>query len=281
MMNKNRPVGIFDSGLGGLTVLKAFRARHPAEDFIYLADTKNLPYGDKSPEQIQSLALQHVDYLVRRNAKLIAFGCNTSSAVALEEAQKKYPDVIMMGLLSPAMAEEARKDTKGRIGVIATTATVKTGRYPLVLQTGAQNLEIFMCACPKFVPLIESGKTGGRDIDEAIESSLDPLISAGIDTMVYGCSHFPFLESGIQAYFKKKGLSPRLVDPAVPLAVAAKNMLKKAKLDNIRVGNGLAKFVVTGQKTTFKQNMKTLDVPFYESMLFAPSELDEELDPIT
>ncbi|MBI4179060.1 glutamate racemase [bacterium] len=279
-MNKNRPIGIFDSGLGGLTVLQAFRSRHPAEDFIYLADTKNVPYGDKSPETIRDLALKHIEYLVRRNVKCVAFGCNTSSAVAIEEAQKKYPDVIMLGLLSPALAEEARKDTKGRIGVIATTATVQTGRYPLVLQNGAQNIDVFMCACPRFVPLIESGRLTGPEVDEAIESSLDPLVSAQIDTMVYGCSHFPFLAEPIQKFFQKKNMSPRLVDPAGPAAASAKTLFRKSQLDNIRVGNGYVRFVVTGSKPAFKQNLKTLGVPFYESMVFAPTELDEEPDPI-
>lgn len=279
-MNRNRPIGIFDSGLGGLTVLREFRSRFQNEDFIYYADTKHVPYGEKSAGEIQTLALSIVDYLVRRNVKCIAFGCNISSAVALAEAQKKYPDIQMLGLISAGMAEEARKDSAKRIGVAATTATVLTGQYPLVLKSGAENIEVFMCACPLFVPLVESGKLSGRDVDSAVESTLDSLVSAKIDTLVFGCSHYPFLSEPIKSYFQKNNLSPRLVDPAAPLAIGAKAQLKKSKTDNIRLGTGIVKFVVSGSKLAFRDNLKKLGVPFYESMVFAPNELDEELKPI-
>lgn len=279
-MNKNRPIGIFDSGLGGLTALRAFRSKFPNEDFIYYADTKHVPYGEKSPSDIRKLAIDIVDYLVTRNVKSIAFGCNISSAVALEEAQKKYPEIPMAGLISPAMAEEARKETGGKIGVIATTATVLTGQYPLVLKSGATPVEVFMCACPPFVPLIESGKTSGPEIDAAIESTMGLLISAKIDTLIYGCSHYPFLEDAIKNFFQKHSLAPRCVDPAGPLVNVIRQQLRKAKIDNIRLGTGIAKFVVSGAKPAFRDNLKKLGVPFYESMVFSPGELDEELEPI-
>ena len=281
-MNKNRPIGIFDSGLGGLTVLRAFRSKFPNEDFIYYADTKHVPYGEKSPDDIRKLAIAIVDYLVSRNVKSIAFGCNISSAVALEEAQNKYPEICMGGLISPAMAEEARKESGGKIGVIATTATVLTGQYPLVLKSGAglAAVDVFMCACPPFVPLIESGKTSGPEIDAAVESTMGLLISARIDTLIYGCSHYPFLEDAITSFFQKHALAPRCVDPAGPLVNGIRQQLRKAKIDNLRLGTGIVKYVVSGSKLAFKTNLKKLGVPFYESMIFSPNELDVELEPI-
>ncbi len=279
-MNKNRPIGIFDSGLGGLTVLDALRSQMPNEDFIYFADTQHVPYGEKPAETIRDLALSIVDFLIKRNVKLIAFGCNISSALAVEEAVKRHPEVAMMSLISPALAEEARKDSKGRIGVIATTATVATGRYPIVLKSGAEKIEVFMCACPAFVPLIENGKFSGAEVDAAVASSLEMLVSAKIDTMVFGCTHYPFLEAPIKAFFQKQQMAPRMVNPAGLMAQAVKLQLKKTKLSNIRLGSGMARFVVSGNRADFKQNLKKLKVPFWDSMVFAPNELDEELNPV-
>ncbi|OGH61041.1 MAG: glutamate racemase [Candidatus Lindowbacteria bacterium RIFCSPLOWO2_12_FULL_62_27] len=279
-MNRNRPIGIFDSGLGGLTVLRAFRAKFANEEFIYYADTRHVPYGEKSPDEIRALAMNIVDYLVRRNVKMIAFGCNISSAVALEEAREKYPDIPMAGLISQSLAEEARKNSGGKIGVIATTATVSTGRYPLVLKSGAENIEVFMCACPVFVPLIESGKTAGPEVDAAVESSMEMLVSARIDTLIYGCSHYLLLEEPIRAFFQRHGMAPRPVDPALPLVADTKATLRKSKIDNIRLGSGVTKFVVSGSKPSFKENLRKLSTPFFESMVFAPAEMDEELHPI-
>lgn len=279
-MNRNRPIGIFDSGLGGLTVLQAFRSKFPNEDFIYYADTKHVPYGERPAEEIEKLALNIVDYLVPRNVKSIAFGCNISSAVALEPARKKYPDIHMAGLLSPQMAEEARKGSGGKIGVIATTATVLTGQYPMILKSGAESVEVFMCACPPFVPLIESGKISGKEVDQAIESTMGLLVSAKIDTLIFGCSHYPFLEEPIKSFFQKHSLSPRMFDPAGPLVSVTRAALRKAKIDNIRLGSGIDKYVVSGSKQAFRDNLKKLNIPFYDSLVFSPAELDEELEPI-
>ncbi len=279
-MNKNRPIGIFDSGLGGLTALRAFTSILPSEDFVYYADTKHVPYGEKSPDEIRGLALAIVDYLVRRNVKFIAFGCNISSAIALEQAQKKYPDVPMLGLISPALAEEARKGSAGRVGVIATTAMVSTGQYPMLLKSGTENIEVFMCACPSFVPLVESGKTSGPEVDAAIESSMGLLISAKVDTVIYGCTHYPFLQNSITAFFQKHGLSPRLVDPSGPMAASARTLLKKSKYANIRLGSAIVKYVVSGSPAPFKENLNRLGQKFFDSMVFSPDELDVELHPV-
>ncbi|MEN9260863.1 MAG: glutamate racemase, partial [Thermostichus sp. HHBFW_bins_43] len=213
------PIGVFDSGLGGLTVWRTLRRQLPQERLLYFGDTARVPYGGRSPEEILAFVRQILAWMQAQPVKLVVMACNTSSALALEQVRQEYA-LPIFGLILPGA--QAALAQGSRIGVIATTATVNSGAYSKAIREySALNPKRFphpvRCweqACPEFVPLIEAGESDSPALRQAAERYLQPLLQHGIDTLVYGCTHYPVLDPILRPLLPR---SVRRVDPGVAL----------------------------------------------------------------
>jgi glutamate racemase len=189
------PIGIFDSGVGGLTVLRAIRRRLPRESVIYLGDTARVPYGTKSRETIERYALEDAAFLVAKGVKMIVVACNTASAMSRESLRREFT-LPILSVLGPGARMASRVTRSHRIGVIATEATVESRAYERAIEEsfGEKKVEIFSQACPLFVPLVEEGETDSQVTRLVSENYLAPLREREIDTLVLGCTHYPLLK---------------------------------------------------------------------------------------
>ncbi|MEN9239934.1 MAG: glutamate racemase [Thermostichales cyanobacterium SZTDM-1c_bins_54] len=208
----DRPIGLFDSGVGGLTVWQALRQQLPAERLIYVGDTARVPYGDRSQTEIVTFVQEIIAWMQAQGVKLIAMACNTSSAWALEVVQPLCP-VPLLGIIVPGAQAACRQGS--RIGVVATQATVSSGAYGRAIQElGGQCWQV---ACPELVPLIEAGERATPRVRAVVQGCVQPLLRQGIDTLVYGCTHYPWLDPLFAAALPAH---VRRIDPAVALAEA-------------------------------------------------------------
>ena len=213
VVDASAPIGVFDSGVGGLTVLKALQAQLPAERFVYLGDTARLPYGTKSFHTVQRYAVQAAGHLVRRGVKALVVACNTASAVALEALREAYQPLPVLGVLEPGAAAAGSTSRSGRIGVLATESTVRGGAYQHAILNLRSDARVFARACPMLVTLAEDGWVDG-DVPEAIASSYLGAFLHGresIDTLLLGCTHFPILRDLLA---RVAGAGVALVDSA-------------------------------------------------------------------
>jgi len=192
-MSRDGAIGVFDSGVGGLTVLHEIVRALPAEDTLYLGDTGRYPYGTKSAETITRFTLENVEFLVARGIKLLVVACNSSSAVALDAIRARW-SLPVIGVIEPGARAAVERTRTGRVGVIATEATISSGAYTRALRALGPSLEIYLRACPLFVPLAEEGWTEGPIARLAAETYLASLARSGIDTLVLGCTHYPLLK---------------------------------------------------------------------------------------
>lgn len=219
------PIGVFDSGIGGLTVLKALTEALPRESFIYLGDTARLPYGTKSPKSVTRYALQTTALLKDRGIKLLVIACNTATAVSLEALQEAYPDLPVVGVIRPGAEAACRASSNGRIGVIATESTINGGSYEREILRVRPEARVFSRPCPLFVPLAEEGWCEGEIAELVARRYLGTLTEqTGIDTLVLGCTHFPVLANAIQSVM---GPGVTLVDSARTTAEFVQEMLDR------------------------------------------------------
>src|SRR5438093_3818223 len=221
-----RPIGVFDSGIGGLTVVKALRDLLPDEKIFYLGDTARVPYGGKSASTVERYSLEIADILIEENAKIVVVACNTASSLALPKLEKHLP-VAVIGVIRPG-ARAAVADTRNdHIGVIGTRATIKSGAYERELRALNPNIRISVRACPLLVPLIEEAWLDDELTDRVIGRYLEPLVREGIDTLVLGCTHYPLL---IDALSRALGEKVKLVDSARNCATAVQELLDREQL---------------------------------------------------
>jgi glutamate racemase len=216
-----RPIGIFDSGVGGLTVFKVLETALPGESFVYLGDTARVPYGTRSPETVIGYSLEAARFLRRHDVKMLVVACNTASSVALEavEAEAGIP---VLGVIVPGARRAARLSTRGRIGVIGTRATIASGAYPAAVRALRPEAEVVSRPCPLFVPLAEEGWTG-HDVTRRVAAEyLAPMKEAGVDTLVLGCTHYPLLRPVIA---EAMGEGVQLVDSAEAVAAEVRERL--------------------------------------------------------
>jgi len=237
------PIGIFDSGVGGLTVLRAVRERLPRESVIYLGDTARVPYGTKSRVTIEHYAVEDAGFLVRKGVKMLVIACNTISAMARERLRVEF-NAPLLSVLGPGARMAARVTRNGRIGVIATEATVESGAYRRAIQEscGDREVEIFSYACPLFVPLVEEGETESQVTRLVAEQYLAPLRAERIDTLVLGCTHYPLLKRVIN---ETMGAGVTLVDSAEATAEETAQLLATRGLLNQSSDAGTSRFFVT------------------------------------
>jgi glutamate racemase len=221
-----RPIGVFDSGIGGLTVVKALRDVLPEEQIIYVGDTARVPYGSRSPATVERYSIEIAQMLVERDAKIIVVACNTVSSVALPLLERKL-SVNVVGVIRPG-AEAAIHETRtNHVGVIGTRATIRSGAYERTLKSLNATVRVTSRACPLLVPLIEEGLLDDPVTDQMIARYLEPILSDGIDTLVLGCTHYPLLAD---AFARQLGQAVRLVDSAQNCALAVKQTLEQQSL---------------------------------------------------
>jgi len=239
----NRPIGVFDSGLGGLTAMATLMRELPNEDICYLGDTGRVPYGVRSRETIQRYARQDMAFLLGLDIKAIVVACGTVSAVALEAIHTEY-DVPIYGVLEPA-AQAALQCTKtGRIGIIGTEATISSGAYERLLLAARSDLELTSIPCPLFVPLVENGRVYPGDvvIETIVAEYLAPFKDTDIDTLILGCTHYPLLEDVIARFL---GSDVTLVSAGAATAKAVARDLAARDLLADRQTDGVRRFFVT------------------------------------
>lgn len=221
-----RPIGVFDSGLGGLTVVKALRSILPGESIIYFGDTARLPYGNKSQKLIETYSQQIADFLMGKNAKLIVVACNTASSLAMDTLNGSM-SVPVIGVIEPGVATALKTTKNGHIGIIGTIATVESGVYEQALKKAEDSLVVISQPCPLFVPLVEEGWTEGKVPDMAAATYLKGLNAEDVDTIILGCTHYPILKDVIQSNATP---GTELVDSAEAVASAVKKILSDGEL---------------------------------------------------
>ncbi|MBI5631959.1 MAG: glutamate racemase [Nitrospirae bacterium] len=229
MTERQRPIGIFDSGIGGLTVLKEIFDRLPAENTIYLGDTARVPYGIRSPETVTRYSFENTRFLSSKDVKILVIACNTASSVSLDAVRRSFP-VPVVGVIEPGAKAAAAATKRKKIGVIGTEATVRSSSYSRAIQAIDPAIEVFGIPCPLFVPLVEEGWTDGQITEMVAERYLADMRQKDIDTLVLGCTHYPLLKHVLS---KVMGDGVTLIDSAIETAHAISTILAAQGLTNI------------------------------------------------
>lgn len=225
-MSNNQPIGMFDSGVGGLSVLAELHALRPTETILYYADNAYCPYGVRPPEEIRDRTVAIARLLVAQGVKAIVVACNTASAVAIEHVRSQVPGVPFIGL-EPAVKPGVAMTKSRNIGVLATPRTVTGERLRWLIETHGGEVTVHSVAAAGLVELVEAGILTGPDVDTALGPFLDPMIAAGVDVVVLGCTHYPFLRSAIQAYV---GPNVAVIDSGTAIARRTQSVLDVAGL---------------------------------------------------
>lgn len=246
-MSSNAPIGIFDSGVGGLTVARAIIDQLPNESILYVGDTARGPYGPRPLAEVRSFALEIMDQLVAAGVKAIVIACNSASAATLRDARERY-DVPLIEVIQPAARRAVSATRTGKVGVIGTQATIDSGAY-LDAFAAAPHLEISSIACPQFVEFVERGETSGDAITNIAKDYLSPLVQDGVDTLVLGCTHYPLL-TGVISYVM--GNDVTLVSSADETAKDLyRTLVEHDLLRSTSDGIPTYKFVSTGDSASF------------------------------
>jgi glutamate racemase len=243
-----RPIGIFDSGAGGLTVLHECLVTLPHEDFLYLGDGARCPYGPRPRDEIHRFAREIASYLEDAGVKLIVAACNSATAAALPQLQEEFTAPIV-GVLAPEAHAAVQATRSRRIGVLATEATVSSGRYPEAVHALDAGAQVVQTPCPRLVPLIESAAPNG-EIDAAVREYAAPLKAEDVDTVILGCTHYPLLRPVFERVF---GRGTTLIFSAVETAREVAETLERKGIENDRGREGAARFLTTGGTTEFRQ----------------------------
>jgi glutamate racemase len=244
------PIGVFDSGIGGLTVVRAMRVALPRENIVYLGDTARVPYGGRGPDTVIRYARQCTRFLADRGLKMLVVACNTVSAVALEMLRVEF-DVPVVGVIEPSAHAAARATKSGRVGVIGTEGTIRSGAYDRALAAVASRCELLAHPAPLLVPLVEEGWVEGEVPRLAVERYLTPLCELGIDTLILGCTHYPVLRPLIDDVLAT--LSSRPVATVSSADAAANEVMAVLETRGLRreQGRGATRFHVTDRPDQF------------------------------
>jgi glutamate racemase len=249
-----QPIGIFDSGIGGLSVLRAVRVQLPEESVIYFGDQGHIPYGPRPMEQIRSFSEAITKLLLEQKAKLIVVACNTASAAALKVLREKFPDMPFVGM-EPAVKPAAELTHTGRVGVLATPATFQGALYASVVERFANGVELLQDTCPGLVQEVEQGNLDGKATRRILERALVPMLEKNIDTVVLGCTHYPFVIPLIQQIAGEK---VRVIDPAPAVAKQVRRVLEAKGMINPSSGRGKVKLYTSGDPAALKSLLPQL-----------------------
>jgi glutamate racemase len=242
-----KPVGVFDSGVGGLTVLRALIAQLPGEDFLYLGDTARLPYGTKSAGTVARYSVRAAEALVERGIKALVVACNTASSTALPALRERFPDLPVVGVIEPGARAACDASSSGRIAVLATEGTVSGGAYQRAIHAVRPDAHVTQIACQVFVALAEEGWSEGAAVDAVTERYLAHLDNR-VDTVVLGCTHFPLLSDSIS---RRLGPTRRVVDSAATTARATGQVLAAGQLGARRSRSGTLRLMATDSPERF------------------------------
>jgi glutamate racemase len=255
---RRRPVGVFDSGVGGLTVLHELLVQLPAEDFVYLADSARLPYGNRSPEELEAFALEIAEELLARRIKLLVVACGSASAATLPALRRRMMQttlgVDVMGVIQPGAVQAVAATRNGRVGVLATPVTVSTGAYAEAIAAADPFVELTAVACPDLAAIIEEGFPFEERVVETVRGYCTPLREAGVDTVVLGCTHYPLVRPMIQ---RMLGPGVRIISYGEPLAHQVEHVLGARGLghprgEDPRAREGDYSFLCTGDAEGFR-----------------------------
>jgi len=253
-VNNKFPIGIFDSGIGGLSVLRAIRAQMPTENILYFGDQGHIPYGPRLMEQIRDFSEAITKFLLERNAKIIVVACNTASAAALKYLREKISNVQFVGM-EPAVKPAAEITQTGKVGVLATPATFQGALYASVVERFANGVELFQSTCNGLVQQIEQGNLSGDETRTILESALRPMLEKNIDTVVLGCTHYPFVIPLIQEIVGDK---VRVIDPAPSVAKQAQRLLEVGGIMNESKSKGKIRLFTSGDPEVLKSQLPSL-----------------------
>jgi glutamate racemase len=244
-----RAVGVFDSGVGGLTVLHECLVTLPHEDFVYLGDHARLPYGPRPLAEVQGFAREIGAYLEAQDVKLIVVACNSATSAALPRLQSEL-SVPVIGVIAPEARAAVQATRNGRVGLLATRATVEAGRYRELVHALDAGVDFHPVACPRLVPLIESDDPYGNEIEEAVREYAAPLKDAGVDTVILGCTHYPLIRPLFQRVF---GRDVTLVFSAEETAREVSDTLARKRIENAAERTGAYRFLTTGDPAAFRE----------------------------
>lgn len=256
--NREAPIGVFDSGLGGLTVTREIMRNLPSEKIVYFGDTARVPYGSKSRLTVQRYAGQIVRFLKTQDIKAIVVACNTATAFALKEVQEEA-GIPVIGVIEPGARVACEASANGRIGVIATKATISSHAYTDEIRAIRPDAKVISKACPLLVPLVEEGWLHDTITDEIIMRYLDDVLEHGIDTLILGCTHYPLLRS---AFRKLLGESVRLINPAYETAISLSALLAEKDLlasgTSTGAGHNICRFFVSDEAERFSDFARSI-----------------------
>lgn len=260
MNNSSRPIGVFDSGLGGLTAVRELLSILPNEDIVYFGDTGRVPYGTRSVETIKRYTVQDINFLVSQNVKMVIAACGTASSVMTDEMLRILydNDIIYTGVVSPAAQSAVQCSKTKTIGIIGTNATINSGSYKKLMLEIDSSIEVIANACPLFVPLVENGYTN-KDNQVTTLVAQDYLAkftqNSSLDTLILGCTHYPVIKDIIASIM---GESVTLIDPGKQAAIYAKQLLKNYNLLNTSTTNGDVKYFVSDSISSFSENAQQI-----------------------
>jgi len=237
------PVGVFDSGVGGLSVLRAIRQQLPDEAMIYVADQAHVPYGPRPLEQVRLFSEEITRFLLSQGCKIIVVACNTASASALHSLRQTFPQVPFVGM-EPAVKPAAETSRSGVVGVLATPATFQGALYASVIERFARGVTVLQHTCPGLVAQIEAGDLASQKTRSILEEALLPMLDQGIDTVVLGCTHYPFVIPLIEEI---SGPGVRVIDPAPAVARQVERLLKERILRSMQLVSGGLQVFTTGE----------------------------------
>lgn len=246
---KEKPIGVFDSGIGGLTVVKRLSSVLPNEHIVYFGDTARVPYGSKSNSTVIEYSIQDTNFLLHKNVKLVVVACNTASSIALEELKKKFT-VPVIGVIQPGSLMALNESKNKKIGVIGTRATINNQAYSKAISKIKSSVQVFEKACPLFVPLAEEGWTHHKATYEIAEEYLKELREKEIDTLILGCTHYPILFDVIQDVI---GKSVKLIDSGIATAEIVKNEIHRLGLGTTHKEHPKLDLYVSDIPTKFRE----------------------------
>jgi len=244
---ENYAIGVFDSGLGGLTVVRELRRQLPHENIVYFGDTARVPYGTKSKESIMQFSKENVSFLLKHKVKLIVVACNTSSSIALPILKRSFR-LPIIGVINPGAKKAAQTTRNKRVGIIATLATVNSQAYTKSIKSFDRSIQVTSQACPLFVPLAEEGWFNKKITSAIAKEYLKVITKSKVDTLILGCTHYPLLKSTVQAVV---GSKVKLIDSAKEVALQVKGLLKKMGLERIKRGHPRHIFLVSDEPQHF------------------------------
>jgi len=242
-----RPIGIFDSGVGGLSVLRHIRTLLPQESLVYFADQAHVPYGPRSQEEIRQFSDAISRLLLRQGAKLIVVACNTASGAALTHLRRVFPEIPFVGM-EPAVKPAAAVTKTGKVGVLATTGTFESQRYVELMRRWGHGVQVLQSPCHGLVEKIETGELDTLSTEQLVRSCLEPMLAAGVDTLVLGCTHYPFVIPFIK---RNVGNAVSIIDPAPAVARQTQRMLRQHGLMAPSGMNGTVSAFTSGDVDSF------------------------------